>query len=894
MPKPRNKAASKAPAVKTESRTTPNPMEAVLGIIGSNSAQAADMFSNVAARQGFGTPSLGQGAEYTLVRLSYSYWTLITLFRNHWISRKIVEGPAKDMVKAWPKLTSDIEPKDLSRIDRALRKTNTKNNFLTGLTWGRLFGGAGGLIVLKDQENQLDEPLNLDDIKPGDYKGIIPFDRWAGITPVGDVCTDINRPLDFNKPEMYEVRAQGGASFKVHSSRMLRFLGPTVPTPEVEAQSWWGISVLEPVYESITKLDNCSWNILGLTFRANLLGMKFDALAQMLSGVGASAQAAQGFEQRMSAVNQLMSNQSLIPLPKEGGFESFQASFAGLSDIFQLFQLDLAGAAEYPVTRLFGRTYNGLGQTGDGDERIYEEKISSDQSMYMVPQLEKLYPVVCMSELGEVPDDLDMVCPSIRVLDEKEKAELAKSVADTTTVYLNGGIMSPRRVAMEVKQSSDITGIGTNLDDEYIEKLSDDVQSEGELGEGLFGEGEPGLNASESPTKVAKEENKEGETLEEQAGKKTDTAPAMDTLPTELKEGETLLVHGKLLTVKKITTGTRDLFDAPTVQVQFTTGEVVAYRADAPKAWDGRHGTRKPRAKDEAEFKESDHPRADNGQFGSGSGGSRSSQLKEYASRDEWPAHIKQLKVPPAWTDVKVADNPDSPVQAIGKDAKGRSQSIYSAKFQETQAGLKFERIVSMQKDMPLIDSQLAKLRSAKDDKTRNHADCMTLVQKLGVRPGGDDDTGAKVKAYGASTLEGRHVVVDGKEVRLKFIGKKGVAIDIPVEDPALAKNLRERAKGAGTDGRLFPGVSGASLLDIAHSLDHGGYKTKDFRTSLATNTAGSLVKSMSVPKDEKQYKKQVMEVAKAVSAKLGNTPTVALQSYIAPQTFAAWRQAYA
>jgi hypothetical protein len=167
-------------------------------------------------------------------------------------------------------------------------------------------------------------------------------------------------------------------------------------------------------------------------------------------------------------------------------------------------------------------------------------------------------------------------------------------VADTTTVYLNGGIMSPRRVAMEVKQSSDITGIGTNLDDEYIEKLSDDVQSEGELGQGLFGEGEPGLNASESPTKVAKEENKTGEEeqapptkkpsgkeLEEQASKTADVAPAMDKLPTELKVGETLLVHGKLLTVKSIHTGTKDLFGDPTVQVMFTTGEIIAYAPTA-------------------------------------------------------------------------------------------------------------------------------------------------------------------------------------------------------------------------------------------------------------------------------------------------------------------------
>lgn len=576
MPKPRK-------------RKQANPFEKAMGVQGTTSAFAADMFTNASARMGFGTPSLGQGAEYNLIRISYDYWQLITLFRNHWISRRIVEVPAQDMVKAWPRLTSDIQPKDLTRIERALRRTNTKNNVLTGLTWGRLFGGAGALIAIDGQESELDQPLDLESIKLGAYKGVIPFDRWAGISPLGDVCTDINRPLDFNKPEMYEVHITGGSSFKVHSSRLLRFLGPTVPTPELEAQSYWGISVLEPTYESITMLDNMFWNILSLSFRANLLGMKFPELAQLLSGLGSSQKASQQFEQRMSAINHLMSNNSLIPLPTDGSIESTQYSFGGLGEILQLFQLNLAGAAQMPVTRLFGRTYNGLGQAGDGDERIYEEKIATDQSTYMVPQLEKLYPVVCMSELGEVPEDLDLNCPSIRVLDEKEKAELAKAVADTTTVYLNSGIMSPRKVAQEVKQTSDITGIGTNLDDEYIAKLSDDVQAEGEIGEGLFGEGEGGLNPSSSPTKVVKEENKEGKENEGEEAKKNllgkageaqDTAPAMDVLPAGLKVGERVLVNGKVLTVRQVSTGTTDLFGEPTVQVVFTTGEIVAYRPE--------------------------------------------------------------------------------------------------------------------------------------------------------------------------------------------------------------------------------------------------------------------------------------------------------------------------
>jgi hypothetical protein len=400
---------------------------------------------------------------------------------------------------------------------------------------------------------------------------------------------------------MYTVRTKrtkGGGSFKVHSSRLLRFLGPSVPAPEDGAQSYWGISVLEPIYEAITKVDNASFNILNLTFRANLLGIEFPQLEQILSGVGGTQEANKRLEQRLSAVNAMMSNQSLIPLPKDGKLEATSYTFSGLAEVYQLFQLELSGGSGIPVTRLWGRTYSGLGGTAnEGDEKVYDEKIASDQATYVLPQLEKMYPVICMSELGEVPADLDLVCPSIRVLDEKEKAELAKAVADTLVVYQNGGIMSPRVVGREVKQSSDLTGVGTNLTNEDIEKLSDKVQAEGEMGEGLFGEGKGGLNAASGPAKALKEEDKAGkeklqevpEDEDEDAVAPVGTAPAMDLLPAGVKPGSKVDVNGKQLIVRKVTTGTSDLFGEPTVQVAFTTGEVVAYSVpDEEKAEDAQ------------------------------------------------------------------------------------------------------------------------------------------------------------------------------------------------------------------------------------------------------------------------------------------------------------------
>jgi DNA topoisomerase-1 len=162
---------------------------------------------------------------------------------------------------------------------------------------------------------------------------------------------------------------------------------------------------------------------------------------------------------------------------------------------------------------------------------------------------------------------------------------------------------------------------------------------------------------------------------------------------------------------------------------------------------------------------------------------------------------------------------------------------------------------------------------------------------KTGIRPGGEEDTKAKVKAYGATTLETQHVKIKGGRVFLDFIGKKGVHQSIPIDDDYLAAFLRGRARrGAGE--RIFD-VDSIKLLSYTSSLDGGGFKTKDFRTLIGTKTAINEIKSTDKkPSNEKEYKKMVMNVAKRVSEKLGNTPSVALKVYIHPIVWQDWKSA--
>lgn len=440
-------------------------------------AVATDSFRNMPARMGAGTPSLAEGTEYILERWSNNYFLMITLFRNHWLARRIVEKPAQDMCKHWCKLECELKPDLIADFDRAIRRTYTPNKIEQALVWANLYGGSGALMVIDGHEDILDEPLDLDDIAPNTYKGVIPFDRWSGISPKGSISSDITNPSQFGLPEMYTVNdPNGGEIFEIHSSRILRFTGPNLPNPEYQAQNYWGISKLEVVYEELRKRDNMSWSILQLLFRAQILTQVNPELASMLSGAGGSADAQQLFWQTYQTQNELLSNQSMLILGKDGKLESHAYSFGGVAEIYSQFQMDTSGAADMPVSLLFGRTVSGIGQTNDSDVRNYEQSTGQKQNTEVRPQLDRLYPVICMSEFGEVPDDLDFKFPSVRVLTEEEKSEIADKGGKLIIDLFTAGIISQKTALLEIKTMSETTGIGTNITDEDIAKADAEVE----------------------------------------------------------------------------------------------------------------------------------------------------------------------------------------------------------------------------------------------------------------------------------------------------------------------------------------------------------------------------------------------------------------------------------
>src|SRR5688572_16059677 len=85
-------------------------------------------------------------------------------------------------------------------------------------------------------------------------------------------------------------------------------------------------------------------------------------------------------------------------------------------------------------------------------------------------------------------------------------------------------------------------------------------------------------------------------------------------------------------------------------------------------------------------------------------------------------SRIRALAIPPAWTDVWVSPDPDGHVQATGRDARGRKQYRYHAKFREVRDAAKYHRLADLLRALP-------KLRRA----VRRDLACKCLCKKKAV-----------------------------------------------------------------------------------------------------------------------------------------------------------------
>ncbi|GAB2536388.1 DNA topoisomerase IB [Rufibacter soli] len=259
---------------------------------------------------------------------------------------------------------------------------------------------------------------------------------------------------------------------------------------------------------------------------------------------------------------------------------------------------------------------------------------------------------------------------------------------------------------------------------------------------------------------------------------------------------------------------------------------------------------------------------------------------------------IQKLVIPPAWTEVWISPSANGHLQATGRDDKGRKQYLYHPQWQQARSLNKFGRMLMFGRALPHIRKQVEKdLRLKKLEKRKILAIVVELLDHSFIRIGNKSYAKAN-QSYGLTTLRDRHVKIEGGQLRLEFVGKKGVKHEISIKDRRLARLVKQCQDIPGYDlfqyydenGQRQPIESG-DVNDYLRSLSAEEFTAKDFRTWGGTVLMVECLEQILEENPDIEKEKSVKEAAKRVAQELGNTPTVCSKYYIHPEVVNLFKQ---
>lgn len=256
-------------------------------------------------------------------------------------------------------------------------------------------------------------------------------------------------------------------------------------------------------------------------------------------------------------------------------------------------------------------------------------------------------------------------------------------------------------------------------------------------------------------------------------------------------------------------------------------------------------------------------------------------------------ARIRKLAIPPAYTDVWICAGADGHIQATGRDARGRKQYRYHARFREVRDGTKYEHMLEFAKALPQIRSKVDEhlsLRGLQREKVL--ATIVRLLETTMIRVG-NADYAKQNKSYGLTTLKNRHVAVNGAELRFSFKGKSGKQWRLSIRDRRIARIVKASQDLPGQ--HLFQyldeegaqrEVSSGDINAYLKEISGAEITAKDFRTWSGTVLAAIALSEYEKVDSAAAAKRNVREAIETVAARLGNTPTVCRKCYIHPEVF--------
>lgn len=255
---------------------------------------------------------------------------------------------------------------------------------------------------------------------------------------------------------------------------------------------------------------------------------------------------------------------------------------------------------------------------------------------------------------------------------------------------------------------------------------------------------------------------------------------------------------------------------------------------------------------------------------------------------------IARLAVPPAWTDVWICPDDDGHIQATGRDDAGRKQYRYHDRWQVIRDLDKFTQLAIFGARLPTLRRQVAlDLDRQGLPQERVLALVVRLLDQTLIRIGSPQY--ATRESFGLTTLESRHVEIEGSDIVFAFAGKSGVEHQLAVADRKLASLIERCDEQSGdqlfvyVDGGETQAIRSDDVNDYLRAIAGPDVTARDFRTWGGSVAVARHLAPLD-PHDGCSADQVVLEAIDEAASLLGNTRAVCRSSYVHPEIVTAFK----
>lgn len=434
--------------------------------------QVQDSFQNFQAKLGIGTDNLTSASTYGFNPITRNRILCEWMHRGTWLGGIAIDIVGDDMTKRGVEFTGELDPDDQDHLDRAAETWDIWSQINDTVRWSRLYGGAIAVMLIDGQN--MSTPLRIQTVGKGQFKGLFVLDRWNVEPSLQDLVTEYGPNMGM--PKYYTVIGDAAAlrGVKIHYSRILRMEGVRLPYWQRVMENLWGTSIFERLYDRMVAFDSATTGVAQLVYKAYLRTYNIKGMRELIAAGG---KAEQNLVRYVQTMTRFQSVEGITLIDGDDVFSEHvggAAGMRGIADVMLKLGEQLSGALQIPLVRLFGQAPTGLNSTGESEMKMYYDGINMQQNRVLRNPVTTIYRVMAQSEGVKLPEGFGIEFRPLKIMDDLEKAQIAAAVTQAVAQADQSGI-PPRHVSLEeLKQSSRVTGIWTNITDEDIEQAKQD------------------------------------------------------------------------------------------------------------------------------------------------------------------------------------------------------------------------------------------------------------------------------------------------------------------------------------------------------------------------------------------------------------------------------------